>query len=59
MKAVLLAGELVMVYRHPFLGPGLGVRILGEVKSEFSDLLRREAIDLCSFYSYKYSYTKL
>jgi GMP synthase (glutamine-hydrolysing) len=30
-----------MVYRHPFPGPGLGVRILGEVKSEFAELLRR------------------
>jgi len=29
-----------MVYRHPFPGPGLGVRILGEVKQEFADLLR-------------------
>jgi GMP synthase (glutamine-hydrolysing) len=34
-----LARELV--YRHPFPGPGLGVRILGEVKKEFADLLRR------------------
>lgn len=30
-----------MVYRHPFPGPGLGVRILGEIKQEFADLLRR------------------
>jgi GMP synthase (glutamine-hydrolysing) len=30
-----------MVYRHPFPGPGLGVRILGEVKQEFAELLRR------------------
>ncbi|MEO6410832.1 MAG: glutamine-hydrolyzing GMP synthase [Burkholderiaceae bacterium] len=30
-----------MVYRHPFPGPGLGVRILGEVKPEFAELLRR------------------
>ena len=29
-----------MVYRHPFPGPGLGVRIVGEVKKEFADLLR-------------------
>ena len=34
-----LARELV--YRHPFPGPGLGVRILGEVKKEYADLLRR------------------
>ncbi|VVD80025.1 GMP synthase [Pandoraea pneumonica] len=30
-----------MVYRHPFPGPGLGVRILGEVKFEYAELLRR------------------
>ena len=30
-----------MVYRHPFPGPGLGVRILGEVKKEYADLLRK------------------
>jgi GMP synthase (glutamine-hydrolysing) len=30
-----------MVYRHPFPGPGLGVRILGEVKKDYADLLRR------------------
>lgn len=30
-----------MVYRHPFPGPGLGVRILGEVKQQYADLLRR------------------
>lgn len=30
-----------MVYRHPFPGPGLGVRILGEVKHEYADLLRK------------------
>lgn len=30
-----------MVYRHPFPGPGLGVRILGEVRREHAELLRR------------------
>jgi GMP synthase (glutamine-hydrolysing) len=30
-----------MVFRHPFPGPGLGVRILGEIKPEFAELLRR------------------
>ena len=29
-----------LIYRHPFPGPGLGVRILGEVKSEYADVLR-------------------
>jgi GMP synthase (glutamine-hydrolysing) len=29
-----------MIYRHPFPGPGLGVRILGEVRKEYADLLR-------------------
>jgi len=32
--------QAAMVYRHPFPGPGLGVRILGEVKKEYADTLR-------------------
>ena len=30
-----------MVYRHPFPGPGLGVRILGEVRKDFAEMLRK------------------
>jgi len=30
-----------MVYRHPFPGPGLGVRVLGEIRAEYVDLLQR------------------
>jgi GMP synthase (glutamine-hydrolysing) len=30
-----------MIHRHPFPGPGLGVRILGEVKKDYADILRR------------------
>ena len=40
-----------LIYRHPFPGPGLGVRILGEVKKEFADLLRKaDAIYLEELY---------
>lgn len=35
-----------MVYRHPFPGPGLGVRILGAIKREYADLLERSRCDL-------------
>ncbi len=38
---VALGLPAAMVYRHPFPGPGLGVRILGEVKHEYAELLRR------------------
>ena len=43
-----------MVYRHPFPGPGLGVRILGEVKAEYADLLRRaDAIFIEELHNFK------
>jgi len=38
---VALGLPATMVYRHPFPGPGLGVRILGEVRQDYADLLRR------------------
>ncbi len=42
-----------MIYRHPFPGPGLGVRILGEVKKEYADLLRAaDAIYLEELYKH-------
>jgi len=41
-----------MLYRHPFPGPGLGVRILGEVKKEYADLLRKaDAIFIQELYA--------
>ncbi|HEY6009036.1 MAG TPA: glutamine-hydrolyzing GMP synthase [Geobacteraceae bacterium] len=41
-----------MVWRHPFPGPGLGVRILGEVKKDYADILRRaDAIYIEELYS--------
>lgn len=41
-----------MVWRHPFPGPGLGVRILGEVKKEYADILRKaDAIYIEELYS--------
>ncbi|MBL1259256.1 MAG: glutamine-hydrolyzing GMP synthase [Thiotrichaceae bacterium] len=44
-----------MVYRHPFPGPGLGVRILGEVKKEYADLLRRaDAIFMEELHNHDY-----
>ena len=43
-----------MVYRHPFPGPGLGVRILGEVRKEYADLLRRaDAIFIAELRNFK------
>ena len=40
-----------MVYRHPFPGPGLGVRILGEVKKEYAEILRQaDAIFIQALY---------
>jgi GMP synthase (glutamine-hydrolysing) len=43
-----------MVYRHPFPGPGLGVRILGEVKKEFAETLRKaDAIFLEELYRHE------
>jgi GMP synthase (glutamine-hydrolysing) len=48
-----------MLYRHPFPGPGLGVRILGEVKKEYADLLRRaDAIFIEELHSHDL-YTKV
>ncbi len=38
---VALGLDRSLVYRHPFPGPGLGVRILGEVRAEFAELLQR------------------
>ena len=47
-----------MVYRHPFPGPGLGVRILGEVKKEYADLLRRaDAIFIEELHNFPYAPT--
>jgi len=44
-----------MVYRHPFPGPGLGVRILGEVKKEYAEILRRaDDIFIKSLIEYEY-----
>lgn len=43
-----------MIFRHPFPGPGLGVRILGEVKKEFADLLRQaDAIFIEELYKHE------
>lgn len=46
-----------IVYRHPFPGPGLGVRILGEVKLEYADLLRQaDAIFMDCLHKFNYYY---
>lgn len=43
-----------MLYRHPFPGPGLGVRVLGEIKKEYCDLLRRaDAIFIDELHNYE------
>jgi GMP synthase (glutamine-hydrolysing) len=44
-----------MIYRHPFPGPGLGVRILGEVTKEYADLLRQaDHIYIEELYKHKF-----
>ncbi|EGG99696.1 GMP synthase [gamma proteobacterium IMCC2047] len=44
-----------MVYRHPFPGPGLGVRILGEIKKEYADILREaDAIFIEELHNFDY-----
>jgi GMP synthase (glutamine-hydrolysing) len=44
-----------LVMRHPFPGPGLGVRILGEVKPEYADILRKaDAIFIDSLHEFNY-----
>lgn len=43
-----------MLYRHPFPGPGLGVRVLGEIKKEYCDLLRKaDAIFIEELHAHK------